>query len=406
MCGAGKACCRYGFAQDPVECKTASTSWLTNHHECVEVPGATAQATVSTTNPITPPADCWLKCNKTSGYCDWCGKGKACCRSGWSGPKECTGAATLAYHSCVTGFTSPVAPICVGILCPNTTTAKTSGSSTTTKSSNTTTNSTTAKVGIISELVKINETNGTACIVETLKNGTNITKCEPLVVADGTPSWVWLLLCLLLLCCCLVPLILWLLGCFADKKTRSSRRKRASKTMDDDKDSYTSNTTERELAPLMQDREITEGQYSSQEARRGLFESMDRNHDGIVMRSEFQAGMMSHQQGGMQTSVSPQPLMSGAPPTFTAPSGYPMQMQASQQSGYRMPGGMSMQAVPGAMPVAMQSISAVPQMGSAQYVQPPMGSVQFGQVPVGSVQYMPQSIGSVPSPGYSMQGHR
>jgi len=49
--------------------------------------------------------DCWYECGKKSGYCNWCGAGKACCRDGWSANSaECTGAVgytTTSNHECV-----------------------------------------------------------------------------------------------------------------------------------------------------------------------------------------------------------------------------------------------------------------------------------------------------------------
>merc|ERR1711990_1083846 len=45
--------------------------------------------------------DCWWKCNKKGGPCEYCGLGKACCRIGWDDAgchsKGCNG-----YHCCAT----------------------------------------------------------------------------------------------------------------------------------------------------------------------------------------------------------------------------------------------------------------------------------------------------------------
>jgi len=50
-------------------------------------------------------ANCWWECDKKTGSCDFCGKGSACCRNGWSdkGPQnECVRAGGCnGYHCCV-----------------------------------------------------------------------------------------------------------------------------------------------------------------------------------------------------------------------------------------------------------------------------------------------------------------
>uniref|UniRef100_A0A7R9ZZS7 EF-hand domain-containing protein n=1 Tax=Pyrodinium bahamense TaxID=73915 RepID=A0A7R9ZZS7_9DINO len=50
--------------------------------------------------------DCWYECGEKSGYCGWCGEGRACCRSEWAGSaEECLGArghSASGHHECVT----------------------------------------------------------------------------------------------------------------------------------------------------------------------------------------------------------------------------------------------------------------------------------------------------------------
>jgi len=87
FCGQDGACCRGGWAQDPVECGAATKLPDPNGHTCVPVDRALAE-------------DCWSTCGKKSGYCEACGLGKACCKAGLSdSPEECK-AATSLYHQC------------------------------------------------------------------------------------------------------------------------------------------------------------------------------------------------------------------------------------------------------------------------------------------------------------------
>ena len=141
FCGRGNACCRKGYdADSPKECR-GNLSFKTWHHECV-VPAAKEEADSAaishTGNPATPSAthmhqtevaagqspqqvalespvaapflqnigqDCWYECKQTSGFCDFCGRGNACCRKGYDAdsPKECRGNLSFKtwHHECV-----------------------------------------------------------------------------------------------------------------------------------------------------------------------------------------------------------------------------------------------------------------------------------------------------------------
>lgn len=58
--------------------------------------------------------DCFDPCNKTGGYCGFCGKGNACCRKGWEkNPSECTSAMNYltAKHECTAIATGAFAPL-------------------------------------------------------------------------------------------------------------------------------------------------------------------------------------------------------------------------------------------------------------------------------------------------------
>lgn len=58
--------------------------------------------------------DCFDPCNKTGGYCSFCGKGNACCRKGWEkNPTECTSAMNYltAKHECTAIATGAFAPL-------------------------------------------------------------------------------------------------------------------------------------------------------------------------------------------------------------------------------------------------------------------------------------------------------
>ncbi|CAE7445884.1 Esyt3 [Symbiodinium sp. CCMP2456] len=48
--------------------------------------------------------DCWYECKQTSGFCEFCGVGNACCREGYAdSPKECQGNVhfTTWHHECI-----------------------------------------------------------------------------------------------------------------------------------------------------------------------------------------------------------------------------------------------------------------------------------------------------------------
>jgi len=89
FCGPDAACCRGGWAQDPVECGAALSTLDPNGHLCVPVNRAHAD-------------NCWPVCNEKSGHCDACGLGKACCKAGFpDSPEECKGATFSLYHKCI-----------------------------------------------------------------------------------------------------------------------------------------------------------------------------------------------------------------------------------------------------------------------------------------------------------------
>lgn len=97
-CGLGNACCRYSSIDDPPECDGATYPTL-KFHTCV-VP-----TTIYTVKHW--QQDCFRPCNETSGYCDWCGNGNACCRQAsilYDAP-ECRGAVSFPanneQYSCV-----------------------------------------------------------------------------------------------------------------------------------------------------------------------------------------------------------------------------------------------------------------------------------------------------------------
>merc|ERR1719468_627790 len=61
--------------------------------------GATAASLLATE----PKDDCWYKCGQVGGFCDFCGTGKACCRSNylWD-PPECKNVGiNEKQHECV-----------------------------------------------------------------------------------------------------------------------------------------------------------------------------------------------------------------------------------------------------------------------------------------------------------------
>lgn len=108
-CGLGNACCRYLSKDDPPECEGATYPSL-KFHTCV-VP-----ANIYTVKHW--QQDCFGPCNQTSGYCDWCGRGNACCRRAsilYDAP-ECHGAVSFSadneQYSCVsTVGTCPVGEV-------------------------------------------------------------------------------------------------------------------------------------------------------------------------------------------------------------------------------------------------------------------------------------------------------
>mmetsp|Transcript_18642 Transcript_18642/g.44148 ORF Transcript_18642/g.44148 Transcript_18642/m.44148 type:complete len:497 (-) Transcript_18642:65-1555(-) len=97
-CGVGNACCRQGEAGDPAECFTATGFNSSDHHECVPVKDVVPRAPL-----LHEKEDCWIYCGKAGGFCDWCGAGNACCRSGFdTDPLECKTAKNVSAerHSC------------------------------------------------------------------------------------------------------------------------------------------------------------------------------------------------------------------------------------------------------------------------------------------------------------------
>ena len=75
--------------------RNSNTSWLVLRHKALEHGGE----------------DCMPSCNK-AGYCDWCGKGNACCKKdGESSPDECKGVADFKTdkHECVAIITGQTA---------------------------------------------------------------------------------------------------------------------------------------------------------------------------------------------------------------------------------------------------------------------------------------------------------
>ncbi|CAE7744256.1 LIP, partial [Symbiodinium necroappetens] len=98
-CGVGNACCRKDEAGDPAECANATGFIGSEYHECVAVAEPVNRKPV-----LHGGEDCWLYCGKAGGFCDWCGAGNACCRSGYDkDPLECRGAAAnSSHHVCTT----------------------------------------------------------------------------------------------------------------------------------------------------------------------------------------------------------------------------------------------------------------------------------------------------------------
>lgn len=97
-CGDGKACCPPGMVNGPTECLGLSISAPAGMHVCVQISQHVAVKHQS--------QDCLQPCNGRAGYCQWCGKGMACCLKGsTSNPAECFGASDFSrsdVHVCVT----------------------------------------------------------------------------------------------------------------------------------------------------------------------------------------------------------------------------------------------------------------------------------------------------------------
>eukprot|EP00928_Gymnodinium_smaydae_P091417 TRINITY_DN75134_c0_g1_i1.p1 TRINITY_DN75134_c0_g1~~TRINITY_DN75134_c0_g1_i1.p1 ORF type:complete len:310 (+),score=24.74 TRINITY_DN75134_c0_g1_i1:121-1050(+) len=93
-CGPGRACCRRGFDNDPIECRRVR-SFIGDTHECV--------TPVNDSDTLQQGDECWAACGK-GGYCDSCGKLGACCRKSWpDDPPECARVVnfTTTVHECV-----------------------------------------------------------------------------------------------------------------------------------------------------------------------------------------------------------------------------------------------------------------------------------------------------------------
>jgi len=105
FCGMGNACCRFGSAKDPAECKGVADFGAKDRHTCVAPVDVTWK--VQTNSTVKQwGEDCWSACNRIGGVCpDFCGLGNACCAFG-SGedPPECHGIAEWGAkdkHTCV-----------------------------------------------------------------------------------------------------------------------------------------------------------------------------------------------------------------------------------------------------------------------------------------------------------------
>ncbi|CAE7914455.1 unnamed protein product, partial [Symbiodinium necroappetens] len=90
-CGAGNACCRQGSTGDPKECHGVQSFSRSNSHVCVRP--------VQKVSSDHSQQDCWEPCEKTPGYCSWCGQGMACCRKDAANdPYECHGVTAFSRH--------------------------------------------------------------------------------------------------------------------------------------------------------------------------------------------------------------------------------------------------------------------------------------------------------------------
>jgi len=103
FCGAGNACCRKGFDNDPPECRWATNYDLTfNSHQCV--PTLLKKGTETPSGLKNQGKKCWNKCSG-AGRCDWCGSSGACCKDhDFNDPIECShaiGHLLVSDHECV-----------------------------------------------------------------------------------------------------------------------------------------------------------------------------------------------------------------------------------------------------------------------------------------------------------------
>ena len=96
-CGRGNACCRKQQSDDPAECRGVTSFSRPDVHVCVRP--------VQKVSEDHFQQDCWKPCDKTPGYCSWCGQGMACCRKGaQNDPFECHGVTSFSrsdQHVCV-----------------------------------------------------------------------------------------------------------------------------------------------------------------------------------------------------------------------------------------------------------------------------------------------------------------
>eukprot|EP00933_Yihiella_yeosuensis_P055621 TRINITY_DN5446_c0_g3_i1.p1 TRINITY_DN5446_c0_g3~~TRINITY_DN5446_c0_g3_i1.p1 ORF type:complete len:1148 (+),score=179.25 TRINITY_DN5446_c0_g3_i1:19-3462(+) len=115
-CGEGKACCRKGADNDPVECLGITSFSRSDQHVCVRPPSMNVENYEELGSAVAPHPgeDCWYKC-KGAGFCSsMCGKGNACCRKGaHNDPPECSGVTYFSsskHHVCgiVPRFTNKV----------------------------------------------------------------------------------------------------------------------------------------------------------------------------------------------------------------------------------------------------------------------------------------------------------
>lgn len=109
------------FSTDGVDCRGCAELTLATQHSTLavvsrklhdegQVMATTLKATGVLWAQVPKPGpvehvgeDCWTQC--MSGFCDWCGTGHACCKSGWEAdPPECadaTGFVAMSFHECV-----------------------------------------------------------------------------------------------------------------------------------------------------------------------------------------------------------------------------------------------------------------------------------------------------------------